>query len=130
MKLKHHSKALLAMAQRQARAAVVLALVLGAGGANAGWIDAVRNITTLMQGGAVALTAICGVAGIAAFAYAGKLLWKKGGDRGDDVEMSKVGWAMVAGVFLVAIAWVALQSVETLGGSAGDIGRTITLPNN
>ena len=96
--------------------------------AHAAWGTAVTNITTLTQGLVTAVVALCALAGVGAFAFAGKQLLKKSGDRGDDVEWAKIGYAVLAGVFLVAVAYVALQSVETMGGSAGDVGKTITLP--
>jgi uncharacterized membrane protein YwzB len=127
MNLKHRLQFFREAAADSARYAAILATVVLGNAAHAGWVDGFRNVGTLAQVAITTLIGLCALAGIGAFAYAGKLLLKKGGDRGDDVEWSKIGYATVAGVFLVAISWVALQSVETLGGSASDIGRGITV---
>lgn len=108
--------------------ALALSLIASSGAANAGWATAVGNVTSLTQGLVTALVGLCGLAGVGAFAFAGKQLLKKGGERGDDVEWSKIGYAVIAGVFLIAVAYVALQSVETMGGSASDMGKSIVLP--
>lgn len=110
-----------------ALSAVATGLLLTSGAANAAWTTAFTNLTALTQQGATLIVGLCALGGVGAFAYAGKQLLKKSGDRGDDVEWGKIGYAVVAGVFLVAVAFVALQSVETMGGGAGDMGRTITI---
>lgn len=110
-----------------ARVLAIAALAIGATSANAAWDQGVTNVTNLAQLLVIALTGLCALAGVGAFAFAGKQLLKKAGDRGDDVEWSKIGYAVLAGVFLIAIAWVALQSVETLGGGQGNIGTSITI---
>ena len=113
---------------RTATCALTIGLLVASGAANAAWNTALTSILGLTQLGVTVALALAALGGVGAFAYAGKLLLKKGGDRGDDVEMGKVGWSVLAGVFLLALAYVALQSVESMGGGAGDIGRTITLP--
>lgn len=92
-----------------------------------GWTGSVNKIGEFGQAVINALIILCAVGGVGAFAYAGKLLLKKGGDRGDDVEWSKIGYSALAGVFLMAISWVALNSIETMGGGEGDIGKKITI---
>ena len=87
----------------------------------AGWIDAANRIKELGDAVIVTITVLCGAGGVGAIGYAGKLLMKKSGDRGDDVEWSKIGYAVLAGAFLLSVAFVAVTTVETLGGSSSNV---------
>ena len=69
--------------------------------------------------------ALCALGGVGAIGYAGKLLLKKSGDRGEDVEWSKIGIAVLGGAFLLSVTLIATLTVETLGGSSSDIGRNV-----
>lgn len=107
-------------------AAVVTAPLLAENATAAGWATAANNIKDLGNSAAIAITALCMAGGIGAIGYAGKLLLKKSGDRGDDVEWSKIGYAVLGGAFLLSVGFIAMTTVETLGGSSADIGKTVT----
>ena len=102
--------------------------LLLAGYANAaagGWEKTAGNITDFGHALVTAITVLCAAGGVGAIGFAGKLLLKKSGERGDDVEWSKVGYATLAGAFLLSVAFIALTTVETLGGSSNDVGGSI-----
>lgn len=105
--------------------AVVAVLLLAGSAHAAGWTKVAANITELGDAVVTVIIALCAVAGIGAIGYAGKLLLKKSGDRGDDVEWSKIGYSVFAGACLMSVAFLAGTSVETLGGS--DIGGTVKI---
>lgn len=98
-------------------------LALAAGGG--GWITAVNNVTTLGTGTGRAITAVCFALGLAAIGYGGKLMWDKGGERGEDIKIGRIIFTIVGGTVLVALGFFAEQTVGTLGGSTSDIGRTV-----
>lgn len=128
MKMKQKLQGFFAKTNNQAKTAVALAFIfLAVSPSQAAWSTAVGNGKLLTQGLVTLLTGLCALAGVGAFAFAGKQLLKKGGDRGDDIEWSKIGYAVLAGVFLIAVAWVALQSVETMGGAGSDMGKAIII---
>lgn len=107
---------------------VGLFAVLAASSANAaGWLTAATNISDFGTAAVKAIVILCAVGGVGAIGFAGKLLLKKAGERGDDVEWSKVGYAVLGGVFLLSISYVASTTVETLGGSSTDIGKTVNI---
>lgn len=114
---------------RNAAATLATMFLCGAAMAQSsgGWTKSVNNIGDLGQAIVNTLIILCGVGGVAAFAFAGKQLMKKAGDRGDDVEWAKIGYSTLAGVFLIAIAWVALNSVQTLGADESAIGKQIQI---
>lgn len=92
-----------------------------------GWITASNNVKSLGDSLVIAMVVLCAVGGVGAIAFAGKLLLKKAGERGEDVEMSKVGYAILGGAFLLSVSYIASTSVETLGGSSADIGKSIPI---
>ena len=92
-----------------------------------GWLKAANNITALGNAAVIAITVLCAAGGVGAIGYAGKLLMKKAGDRGDDVEWGKIGFAVLAGAFLLSVSFIATTTVETLGGSTSEIGRAPVL---
>lgn len=107
--------------------ALALASAPAMAGGGGGWITAITNLTALGRAGATAVTALAFMLGLVAIAYGGKLLWDKGGDRGDDIKMGRIVFTIVGGVVLLALGFFALQTVLTLGGTAGDIGQGITV---
>lgn len=90
-----------------------------------GFSDIFRNFTDVLYVIAVTVTALGFVGGILAFLYAGKLMWDRSGDRGADVELMRVVWAVVAGSFLLGLGWVSVKGVETLGGNSGSVGAQV-----
>ena len=98
----------------------LMALSVGVHAAGNGWSDGVGKVSTL--GGQVAnmLVYVFFAGGVGAFGFAGKKLWDKGQEgRGDDIKAMHIIWPMVGGAFLMAIAFVASTTLDTLGHSAG-----------
>lgn len=93
-------------------------------GGTGGWATAFGNLTTLAKIGMGTVIAAFGFGGLASLGYGLNLLLKKGGDRGDDIEWKRIAYTMIAGSLMLALGWVAVQTVLTLGGSQGDIGNT------
>lgn len=120
------------IAKKLAKIAILVVATTAALSANAqqasvGWTKAMNNIGDFSVSGTTSLIFLCALGGVGAIGYMGKLLLKKGGDRGDDVEWSKIGYAALGGAVLLAVSLIAATTVETLGGSANDIGKKITL---
>lgn len=123
MKLNKHTNT---MMRNASRIAVLAAVLMIAGTAHAvGWTAAATNITEFGNALVLAIVVLCAAGGVGAIGYAGKLLLKKSGERGDDVEWSKIGYATLAGAFLLSVAFIAGTTVETLGGDKDKIGETI-----
>jgi hypothetical protein len=101
----------------------VMAVMAANSPARAGWIDGMNNVATLGNTGKTAAIAVFGFVGLCAVGYGGKLLWEKGGERGEDIKASRIVFTLVGGAVMMALSYIALQSVETLGGSAADMGR-------
>jgi hypothetical protein len=88
-----------------------------------GFINGFRNLDTLAQSG-IALLILVGALGGLGFILGGLFSMYKKYDRGnDDVTWGKIGLQIAAGGLAMALSWVGVQVVETLGGSQGDIGR-------
>ena len=103
-------------------------MVLLCGDASAaGWNQAATNIGDLGKTLVDSMVVLCGVGGVGAIGYAGKLLMKKSGERGEDVEWSKIGYATLAGAFLLSVSFIALNTVSTLGGDQSSIGAKINI---
>jgi hypothetical protein len=102
---------------------LAMAVVAAASPARAGWIDGMNNAAQLGNAGKVAAIAVFGFVGLCAIGYGGKMLWDKGGERGEDIKASRIVFTLIGGSVMMALSYIALQSVETLGGSAADIGR-------
>lgn len=121
-------------AGRERAARLVLAplvMVMASESASAqGLITMVKNFGELGNNLIATMIILAGVGGVGSFIYAWKLLMKKSGDRGDDVEYGKIGLAVVAGVIGLCIAAVAAMSIETAGASASDIGKGIRINAN
>lgn len=106
----------------------LMALVIIAGEshdafAQAGWATAATNIQNLAQLIANVAVWVCFAAGVVAFGYSGFKLWEKSEDRAD-VKTKHWLFPMIGGAFLVAIGYVALLTVQTLGGSAANLHQT------
>lgn len=114
------------MLRNGSRIAALTAILMGVGAAHAaGWTTAATNVTEFGNAAVLAIVVLCAAGGVGAVGFAGKLLLKKAGERGDDVEWSKIGYATIAGAFLLSVAFIASTTVETLGGQKDDIGGTI-----
>ena len=117
---------------RAARHALAGAALLGmsaaalAQGTGTGWERMFSNLTSLGKTGATAVTALAFLAGLVALAYGGKLLWDKGGERGEDIKLGRIVFTIVGGTVMIALGFVASQTVETLGGQTSDIGSPIS----
>ncbi len=118
---------------RAVRAAAVSTALLGlsaaasAQAATGGWEKMFANLTSLGKTGATAVTALAFLTGLVAIAYGGKLLWDKGGDRGEDIKMGRIVFTIVGGTVLVALGFIATTTVETMGGQTSDIGTGISV---
>lgn len=93
-----------------------------------GWTAAADNVKSFGNTAIGAMIALCAVGGVGAVGYAGKLLLKKSGDRGDDVEWSKIGYAVLGGAFLLSIAFIATSTIETLGGDTSNVNSKVISP--
>ncbi len=118
-------------ARRAAREAVfygrVVGIALVAGSSVAqGFVQGFTNLKTLADLG-VGLLIIIGLLGGLGMVLGGLVsAWKKYDSRNDDITWSKIGLQITAGGFAMALGWVGMQVVETLGGSASDVGKSIT----
>lgn len=107
-------------------AAVVLLGAAHGAQAASGWMTAITNTKDLAQAGATAVVAVGALLGLLAYLYGGKLLWDKGqSERGDDIKGSRILWIFVGGSVCLALAYFGVLTLETLGGSASDVGREI-----
>jgi hypothetical protein len=107
--------------------AVTLVATAGSVSAATGWSNAAGNITEFGTALVTSITVLCAAGGVGAIGYAGKLLMKKSGDQGEQVEWSKIGYATLAGAFLLSVSFIASTTVETLGGTSADIGTTVNI---
>lgn len=90
-----------------------------------GFVNGFRNLNTLTQAG-IGLLILIGALGGLGFILGGLMAMYKKYDRGnDDVSWGKIGLQIAAGGLAMALSWVGVQVVETLGGSQSDIGRTL-----
>jgi hypothetical protein len=105
-------------------ALAVLVLMVSSQAHATGLIDAVTNFTTLFNGVKTLVVAVFAVVGLCAEGYAGKLMWDKGGERGDDIKVSKIMFCILGGAVCLAITYFGVLTLQTAGGSAADIGRT------
>lgn len=113
------------------RFAIAMAITLAASAAMAeGWSDGVGKVRNLSGEVANMLVYVFFAGGVCAFGFAGKKLWDKGQEnRGDDIKATHIIWPMIGGAFLMAISWVAGNTLETLGGGANGSGSTPQLGN-
>lgn len=102
-----------------------IALVAGSTFAQ-GFIQGFTNLKTLANLG-VGLLIVIGLLGGLGMVLGGLVsAWKKYDSRNDDITWSRIALQIAAGGFAMALGWVGIQVVETLGGSAGDVGKSIT----
>lgn len=88
-----------------------------------GFIQGFQNLNALAQAGIGLLIAI-GMLGGLGFILGGLFNMYKKYDRGnDEITWGKIGVQIGAGGLAMALAWVGVSVVETLGGNQGDIGR-------
>ncbi len=90
-----------------------------------GFINGFNNLSTLAQAG-IGLLILIGMLGGLGFILGALFSMYKKYDRGnDDITWGKIGMQLGAGGLAMALSWVGVQVVETLGGGAGDIGRSL-----
>ncbi len=91
-----------------------------------GFIRGFQNLGTLAQAGVTLLISI-GLLGGLGMILGGCFSAYKKYDRGnDDVSWGKIGIQIGAGGFAMALGWVGVNVVETMGGSSSDIGRQLS----
>lgn len=89
----------------------------------AGWMDGIARVSGLSRDVARMLVYVFAVVGIGAMGYAFYKLKEKGDEnRGDQIKAMHIIWPAIGGAFCLALSFVANQTVETLGGDAGQIG--------
>lgn len=113
--------------QSAARIGLAAGMVLGFSPAWAqGFIRGFENLNTLSQVGTTLLISL-GLLGGLGMILGGCFSAYKKYDRGnDDVTWGKIGMQIAAGGSAMALGWVGVNVVETLGGSQSDIGRQIS----
>lgn len=117
---------------RAARDAVVYGRAAGLVGvafaavAQQGFITGFTNLNTLAALGITLLIALGLLGGLGMVLGGLVSAWKKYDSRNDDITWSRIGLQITAGGFAMALGWVGIQVVETLGGSSSDIGKSIT----
>ena len=93
------------------------AMATGITGFFTGWTAAINAITTLILNLGMMM-------GVGACMYGLWQLTKKGMNRGEEVEWSKITWPLIGGALLTIILFVIQAVVEQGGGSRSDMGRT------
>lgn len=101
-------------------AATVMAQSNSAQQAITGGINFANIIAKLL----VALFALGGLGAIGAGVF---MIVKKGTDRGDDIEWSKIGYRIVGGAMALAIGYIAYSMVDAIGGNRNEIGNAVTV---
>lgn len=88
-----------------------------------GFIRGFQNLNTLTQAG-IGLLILVGMLGGLGFILGALFSMYKKYDRGnDEITWGKIGIQLGAGGLAMALSWVGVQVVETLGGNQSDIGR-------
>lgn len=90
-----------------------------------GWTATMNNFTAMARAAIPAVTIVLFVVGLAAIGYAGLLLRDKGGERGEDIKFSRIVYTAIGGAVCMTLGFIALQTVQTIGGGTGDLGRII-----
>jgi hypothetical protein len=83
------------------------------------------NLNSLAQLGISLMIALGMLGGLGFVLGACVSLFKKYDRGNDDITWGKIGMQFFAGGLGMALSWVGIQIVETLGGSASDIGRSL-----
>lgn len=102
-------------------AALAGAPVMAAGGL----INGFTNLNSLIQLGIGIMIAIGLMAGLGFVLGACMSMYKKYDRGNDEITWSKIGMQFFAGGLGMALGWVGIQIVETMGGSASDIGKSM-----
>lgn len=63
--------------------------------------------------------------GLGTIAWAISQMIKKGNDRGEDITWLSIGLKFIGGAFLLALSWVGVSVLETLGGNASNVGGSL-----
>lgn len=93
----------------------------------AGFIKGFQNLNLLMQTGIGLLIAIGLLGGLGMIMGGLFTAYKKYDNRGgDDSGWGKIALQIGAGGLAMALGWVGTNVVETMGGSSGDIGKSIS----
>lgn len=90
-----------------------------------GMINMANNATRFFQVGTQVLIAAGVLGGLGVIAMAVMQMVKKGGDRGEDITWMSIGLKFVGGAFLLALSWVGVSVLETLGGNSSNVGGRI-----
>ena len=88
-----------------------------------GFIQGFQNLNQLTQAGIGLLIAVGMLGGLGFILGALFSMYKKYDRGNDEITWGKIGVQLGAGGLAMALAWVGVQVVETLGGGQGDIGR-------
>ncbi len=94
--------------------------------ARADFIQAFTNMNTLAQKIIAFLTLIGLVAGLGMILGGLYSAYKKYDQRNEDTGWGKIALQIGAGGMCMALGWVGVNVVQTLGGSTSDIGKSIT----
>lgn len=106
--------------------AATVGLLMAASGARAqGLISAGTNFERLTQVGITIVIALGVLAGLAFILKGLSDMISKTSRGNDDITWSSIAQKIGGGGLAMALGWLGVQVVETLGGSAGDIGRGI-----
>lgn len=87
-----------------------------------GMINMANNMTRFFQVATQVVIAGGVLGGLGVIGWAVSQMIKKGGDRGEDITWMSIGLKFVGGAFLLALSWVGVSVLETLGGNSSNIG--------
>lgn len=87
-----------------------------------GFIDGFKNLGDLTKLGIALLISVGVLVGVGLILGALVAMYKKERRGQDDITWSQIALQIAAGGLSMALSWVGVQVVETLGGSASDIG--------
>jgi hypothetical protein len=90
-----------------------------------GGVGIASNTTRFIQALVTLLIAVGVLAGLGVILMAIMQMVKKGDQRGEDITWGSIALKFLGGAFLLALSWVGTMVLETLGGNAGNIGRSV-----
>lgn len=90
-----------------------------------GGVGIASNTTRFIQALVTLMIAVGVLAGLGVIVMAIMQMIKKGDQRGEDITWGSIALKFVGGAFLLALSWVGTMVLETLGGNAGNIGRSV-----